>query len=106
MAVIHRALVPHQAGGAFGEFKDCTKPHKSIQRQASGTPRWPLIHRNDLAVVHRLLRQRPKQTNYFDAGAGTSLRADIIAKAVAKKYQNPSHFYVVTVAELRRKYGH
>ena len=92
MAVVHRALVPHQAAGAFGEFKDCAKPHKTIQRRASGTPCWPLIHRNDLAVVHRLLRQRPEPTSYFDAGARTSLRANTIVKAVAKKYQNPSHF--------------
>ena len=92
MAVIHRALVPHQAGGAFGEFKDCAKPHKSIQRQASGTPRWPLIHRNDLAVVHRLLWQRPEQTGYFDAGARTCLPADTIAKLVAKNIKTRAIF--------------
>ena len=61
-AVIHPAMVYHQVGGAFSRFIDCAKQHKQIEIWKDGATRWPLIHRNDLAMAYRLLLEQPKLT--------------------------------------------
>ena len=50
-AVMHPAMVYHQEGGAFSRFIDCAKQHKQIEIWGDRATRWPLIHRDDLAVA-------------------------------------------------------
>ena len=104
-AVMHPAMVYHQKGGAFSRFIDCAKQHKQIEIWGDRATRWPLIHRDDLAVAYRLLLERPKLTGHFNASAQIGVRVDTIAKTIAQKYRSPNGFKVVPAATVRQKYG-
>lgn len=88
-AVIHPAMVYHQVGGAFSRFIDCAKQHKQIEIWKDGATRWPLIHRNDLAMAYRLLLEQPKLTGHFNASAQIGVRVDTIAKTIAQNTAAP-----------------
>ena len=102
-AVMHPAMVYHQKGGAFSRFIDSAKQHKQIKIWGDRATRWPLIHRDDLAVAYRLLLERPKLTGHFNASAQIGVRVDTIAKKIAQKYLSPNGFKVLSAARVRQK---
>ena len=104
-AVMHPTTVYHQVGGAFSRFIDCAKQHKQIEIRGDRETRWPLIHRDDLAVAYRLLLERRKLTGHFSAKSQFVVRVDTIAKTIAQKCHSPNGFKVVPAATVRQKYG-
>ncbi|MEM7270797.1 MAG: NAD-dependent epimerase/dehydratase family protein [Pseudomonadota bacterium] len=68
-AIIHPAMVYHEGGGVFGGFLNAAS--RGVAPVVTGGPkvRWPLVHRDDLAVAYRLLLERPDLIGHFNVTA-------------------------------------
>ena len=80
------AMVYHQTGSAFAWYIARAQDYSPIEIWSSGATRWPLVHRDDLAVAYRLLLEQPTLTGRLNASAEIGVRAGVIAAAIAKKY--------------------
>jgi len=68
-AVNHPAMVYHQTGDAFARYIARAQDHSPIEIWGRGATRWPLVHRDDLAVAYRLLLEQPILTGHFNTSA-------------------------------------
>lgn len=84
-AVIHPAMVYHQGGGVFEGFLESAKATGEIALWGPASTRWPLIHRDDLAVAYRLLAERSDLTGHFNASAETGVPIGEIARVICSR---------------------
>lgn len=84
-AILHPAMVYHQGGGVFEGFLDEAQKGGQIALWGPAETRWPLIHRDDLAVAYRLLAERPGLTGHFNAAAETGVPIGDIAGAICSR---------------------
>lgn len=103
-AVIHPAMVYHKGGGVLEEFMTAAQAGGSLALWGAETTRWPLIHRDDLAVAYRLLAERPGLTGHFNASAEVGVPIGDIARAVCARFGATPEFTfrdkTASVAEL------
>ena len=104
-AIIHMAMVYHQTGSAFAWYIARAQDYSPIEIWSSGATRWPLVHRDDLAVADQLLMEQPTLTGHFNASPEIGVRADVIAAAIAKRYQSPTGSIILPAANVLKKYG-
>lgn len=88
-AVIHPAMVYHRDGGVFTRFLDKAKAGEKIEVWGGSGVRWPLVHRDDLAVTYRVLMERPDLTGDFNASAQQGVRVGEIVAAIADHFGSP-----------------
>lgn len=50
-AVIHPAMVCHEGGGVFARFASAARAQNPVEIWGDSSTRWPVIHRDDLAVA-------------------------------------------------------
>lgn len=103
-AIIHPAMVYHQGGGVFEGFLDSAKADSQIALWGPAGTRWPLIHRDDLAVAYRLLAERSDLTGHFNASAEKGVPIGDIAGAICSRLGVESSFterdQAASIAEL------
>jgi len=104
-AVIHPAMVYHRAGGVFTRFLEKAEAGAPIEVWGGPETRWPLIHRDDLAVAYRLLLENPDLKGHFNASAQTGVPVGEIVKAVAAKYDAPLEVVIRSKEELVAEHG-
>ncbi len=85
-AVIHPAIVYHEAGGAFDSFIRAARQKQAIEIWGHGDTRWPLIHRRDLADIYCTMVQRPDLIGHFNAVAEEGVRVRLIADHIAEHF--------------------
>lgn len=81
-AIIHPAMVYHQGGGVLEGFIESAMTGGEIALWGPASTRWPLIHRDDLAVAYRLLAERPELTGHFNASTEAGVPIGEIARAI------------------------
>lgn len=81
-AVIHPAMVYHKGGGVFESFLADAAAGRPIAIWGAAGTRWPLIHRDDLAVAYRLLAEKRDLTGHFNASAEVGVPIGVIAQAI------------------------
>lgn len=84
-AIIHPAMVYHRGGGVFLGFLEEAGKGGQIALWGAASTRWPLIHRDDLAVAYRLLAERADLTGHFNASAQAGVPIGRIAGAICSK---------------------
>ena len=84
-AIIHPAMVYHRGGGVLEGFWRDAQAGGPIALWGPPTTRWPLIHRDDLAVAYRLLAERPDLTGHFNAAAEAGVCIGDIADAICAR---------------------
>lgn len=103
-AIIHPAMVYHQGGGVFEGFLDSAKTDGQIALWGPAGTRWPLIHRDDLAVAYRLLAERHDLIGHFNASAEPGVPIGDIAGAICSRLGVESSFterdQAASIAEL------
>ncbi len=103
-AIIHPAMVYHRGGGVFDGFLDDARASGRIALWGPASTRWPLIHRDDLAVAYRLLAERADLTGHFNASAETGVPIGDIAGAICSALGVEPSFIIreiaPTIAEL------
>ncbi|MDA7948405.1 MAG: NAD-dependent epimerase/dehydratase family protein [Hyphomicrobiaceae bacterium] len=104
-AIVHPASVYHKDGGVFRRFIESARANDPVQIWGSPHVRWPLIHRDDLAVVYRLLAERADLVGHFNASAEQGVRVEVIAAAIAEKFGNSQAPIVKSAAEVIAQYG-
>ena len=85
-AVIHPAMVYHHGGGVFEGFCDEARAGGPLALWGPEATRWPLIHRDDLAVAYRLLAERPDLNGHFNASAEIGVPIGRIGKAICESF--------------------
>lgn len=84
-AIIHPAMVYHRGGGVFAGFMEDARAGGPVALWGPPNTRWPLIHRDDLAVAYRLLAERSDLTGHFNASAETGVPIGDIARAICQR---------------------
>lgn len=85
-AIIHPAMVYHNGGGVLAGFLDEARVGDQIALWGPASTRWPLIHRDDLAVAYRLLVERPDLTGHFNASAEVGVPIGEIASTICANF--------------------
>jgi len=84
-AIIHPAMVYHRGGGVLEGFLESAGAGGQIALWGPAGTRWPLIHRDDLAVAYRVLAERADLTGHFNASAEAGVPIGEIAGAICAK---------------------
>ncbi len=85
-AVIHPAMVYHRSGGVFEGFCEEARAGDPLGLWGPEATRWPLIHRDDLAVAYRLLAERPDLNGHFNASAEIGVPIGEIGQAICAAF--------------------
>ncbi|MEM7426107.1 MAG: NAD-dependent epimerase/dehydratase family protein [Pseudomonadota bacterium] len=104
-AILHPAMVYHEEGGVFERFVAQARSGEPLEIWGSPDTRWPLVHRDDLAVAYRLLLGRPELTGHFNVAAEEGVRVKQIATAIAGRYGSPKEFPLKAVDDLVAEHG-
>ncbi|RVU38779.1 NAD-dependent epimerase/dehydratase family protein [Hwanghaeella grinnelliae] len=104
-AVIHPAMVYHRAGGVFTRFLEKAKAGEPIEVWGGADTRWPLIHRDDLAVAYRLLLENRDVSGHFNASAQPGVPVGKIVEAIAAKYDAPPETVILSKEGLVAEHG-
>jgi len=91
-AILHPAMVYHQRGGVFAGFLKDAQSGGPVGLWGPPTTRWPLIHRDDLAVAYRLLAERSDLTGHFNASAEIGVPIGEIARLICDHVGAPPSF--------------
>lgn len=83
-AVIHPAMVYHAGGGVFYDMLADIRAHRPIEIRGHPDIRWPLVHRDDLALAYQLLAEMQGLTGHFNAVAQTGVEIGRIAATLAR----------------------
>jgi len=104
-AIVHPAMVYHQQGGVFSRFIEQAQIGAPIEVWGSISTRWPLVHREDLAVAYRLLLETPDLTGAYNVAAepGTTV-ADIVAE-IARRHRHQAGYLVRNLKHVIAKHG-
>jgi len=104
-AIIHPAMVYHQKGGVFTRFIEQATTHHSIEIWGSRDVRWPLVHRDDLAVSYRLLLENQNLTGHFNASTQEGVRVSEITAEIAKQFGSSSQTVGRKMESVIAEYG-
>ncbi|MFQ6550642.1 NAD-dependent epimerase/dehydratase family protein [Aestuariibius sp. 2305UL40-4] len=84
VAVIHPAMVYATGKGVFERFVDAARDRRPIQIWGAAETRWPLVHRDDLAVACRLVLEAGL-TGHYNASAEVGVPVSRIAAVIAER---------------------
>ncbi len=87
-SVLHPAMVYHKGGGAFARYLEQARQGQPVEIWGSADTRWPLIHRDDLAVAYRILVDNPEMVGHYNVSAEMGRRTGDIAAEIAKVLGN------------------
>ncbi|WP_320177662.1 NAD-dependent epimerase/dehydratase family protein [Roseovarius pacificus] len=104
-AIIHPAMVYHHAGGVFEDFIEAARAGAPIEIWGSLETRWPLVHRDDLASVYRILAETAEPSGHFNVSAETGVRVGDIAETINRHFGNRSKISVLPVSEAVATHG-
>lgn len=104
-AVIHPAMVCHEGGGVFARFASAARAQNPVEIWGDSSTRWPVIHRDDLAVAYRLLLERDDLTGHFNAVGQQSIRVAQVAQALSDHFGGPSVPVIRDIADVVAEFG-
>ena len=104
-AIIHPAMVYHSEGGVFARFLEQAAVGCSIEIWGSHSVRWPLIHRDDLAVAYCSLLANDALAGHFNASSEKGVRVGEIAEHIAQTAGNELPFVERTMEDVVREHG-
>ena len=103
-AILHPAMVYAKGEGAFDRFIAAARENRSTPIWGSPETRWPLVHRDDLAVAYRLALEAGLMGHY-NAAAEDGVRVGRIADEIARRTGSTAGITVRTVDEVVAEHG-
>ncbi|MEM7207679.1 MAG: NAD-dependent epimerase/dehydratase family protein [Pseudomonadota bacterium] len=82
--VIHPAMVYERDGGVFDHFYNDADELGHVRVIGNADVRWPLVHRDDLALVYTLMVEQGQSGDVYNAATQSGVRVGDIASAVAR----------------------
>ena len=103
-AVLHPAMVYARGEGAFGRFVAAARENRPITIWGSPDTRWPLVHRDDLAVAYRLVLEAGARGHY-NVAAEDGVRVGRIAHEIARRAGSTAGTRVLSATEALAEHG-
>lgn len=104
-SIVHPAMVYDWDGGVITMFMDDARAGGPIRVYGSESVRWPLVHRDDLAVLYRLALEQGHAGADYHGVAEPGVPVGDIARAVARRFGVPDVIDVRPIAELVAERG-
>ena len=104
VAVLHPAMVYAKGQGVFDRFVDAAREHRPIPIWGAAGTRWPLVHRDDLAVAYRLVLEAGL-TGHYNVSAEVGVPVSRIAAVIADRAQSTSGIEVRSAVEVVAEHG-
>ncbi|MBD3664480.1 NAD-dependent epimerase/dehydratase family protein [Sulfitobacter aestuariivivens] len=86
-AVLHPAMVYHQAGGVFSRMLTALRAGRPAPIWGNDRTRWPLVHRDDAAAAYLVLAKQMDANGPFNVVAETGIEVGEIARVLAQQAQ-------------------
>ncbi|KUP92005.1 NAD-dependent epimerase/dehydratase family protein [Tritonibacter horizontis] len=106
VAVIHPGMVYHTTGGVFDRMLADIDADRPIEIWGNPETRWPLVHRDDLAVAYRLLVEQPELCGDFNAVAETGVPVGQIAATLARARGHDGRLFCPPRQDVLSRAGH
>lgn len=87
--VIHPAMVYEATGGVFARFFADAQQRTAIRVVGGAQVSWPLVHREDPAILYRLVLERAPPGESYIGSAIDGLALGRIAAAFARRFGLP-----------------
>lgn len=104
-AIVHPAMVYHNEGGVFSRFIQQAQAGAPIEVWGSIATRWPLVHRQDLAVAYRLLLENKDLTGSYNVAAECGVRVSDIVAEIARRNHHQAGYLIRTLKHVVAKHG-
>ena len=85
--VIHPAMVYAADSGVFGRMYAEAAGGQAVRVVGAETVRWPLVHRDDLAVLYRLALEKAPAGECYIGAAITGVPVGQIARAFSRRFR-------------------
>jgi len=103
--IIHPAMVYHRDGGVLWRFLDGIRDHGRADVWGGLDNRWPVVHRDDLAVLYRLALQAAAAGERYCAAAEDGVRVGDMVAALHARFGIVAEPRVRTAAAVMAEYG-
>jgi len=103
--VIHPAMVYERNGGVFEHIIEDAKQLGYVRVVGSETVRWPLIHREDLAILYVLMMERGNHGDVYNAATNDGVCIGEISRALARRLGVSPDLVVIDVQQALKEIG-
>ena len=104
--VIHPAMVYVADGGVFDRFAREAATRSAVRVVGSETVRWPLVHRDDLAVLYALALERAPARSTWIGAANDGVTVGRIARAFARRFATRNQApHIITTDAAAAEWG-
>jgi nucleoside-diphosphate-sugar epimerase len=102
---IHPAMVWDRDGGVLRDMLDAVREGKPIQVVNGPETRWPMVHRDDLAVLYRLALEKGTPGKDYHGAAGNAVSVDELAHALARRVAAKPIFDIISEEQAVAQHG-
>ena len=103
--VIHPAMVYERDGGVFSKMVFDAKNLGYVRVIGGEHVRWPLVHKDDLALAYALVMEKGREGDVFNVAAIDGLAVGTIARAIAKRCNADPDPVFRSVESAQAEYG-
>jgi nucleoside-diphosphate-sugar epimerase len=103
--IVHPAMVYERDGGVFSRFAEEAKTSRRISIVGSAQTRWPLVHKDDLAVLYRLVLEKGLRGSSYNGATEHGVRVGDIVDVMSARFNLPSHPLIRSVEDAVAEYG-
>jgi len=82
---VHPAMVYERDGGVFAPFVEDARALGHVRVVGSESVRWPLVHRDDLALLYALLLEEGRPGDVYNGAAEEGVPVGRIARTIAAR---------------------
>ena len=103
--VIHPAMVYERDGGVFSGMVEDAKNLGYVRVIGGEHVRWPLVHKDDLALAYALMMEKGGQGDVYNVATVDGVTVGTIARAIAKRFHADPDPVFRTVESAQAEYG-
>ena len=103
--IVHPAMVYERDGGVFGQFAEQAKTNRRISIVGSAQTRWPLVHKDDLAVLYRLVLEKGVRGESYNGAAENGVYVGDIVEVISARFKLSSRPLIRSVEDAVAEYG-
>ncbi|MCP4328521.1 MAG: NAD-dependent epimerase/dehydratase family protein [Alphaproteobacteria bacterium] len=103
--IVHPAMVYDRDGGVISMFLEDARAGGPIRIVGTEGVRWPMVHRDDLAVLYRLALERGRAGHDYLGVAEPAVAVVDIARSIAGRFGLTNDVAVRSTAEFVREKG-
>lgn len=103
--IVHPAMVYHRDGGVIEDYLEHARAGRRLEIWGAPETRWPVVHRDDLAIAYRLALETGAPGTSYNVAAEEGVVVGQIAAAVARRFGRTGEPVVRAVEDLVAEHG-